>query len=705
MLSRSDRQTMFDLPSLEPLFRPRSIAVIGASATPDKIGGVPVHYLKSFGYPGAIYPVNPNHAQVQGLKACAGIGAVPGPVDLAVVAVPANMVPAALEQAAAAGVRSVVLFSAGFAEIGEAGAAEQRKITALARRAGMRILGPNCLGLMDIANGGYATFSPVIGMGQAKAGGIGLVSQSGAFGAFAYTLARERGLGLSHWITTGNEADVELADCLAWLAKDPATKVILAYMEGCRDGEKLQAALQIAREAGKPVVITKVGRTELGAAAAASHTAALAGRDAIYEALFRQYGVYRARSIEEFFDVGYAVSVGTIPRSDRIGLVTVSGGVGVLMADEAMERGLDAAPLPAAAQDRIKAMVSFAATRNPVDVTGQVANDRTLLDRTIDIMLHDGPYDSMIVFLAASGLTEPGAEAMLKTARAMRAARPDLLVAFCSVFRPALREALEQVGCLTFEEPTRAVRALAALAYFGRSGGHAPAIQPASTAPALRPGTLNEYETLQILRSAGIPVVASRLVTAVDAAEAAAREFGYPVVVKVVSRDILHKSDVGGVRLNLHDGPAVREAFTAVTGSARRSLPDARIDGALIAPMVRDGIECILGVQRDPVFGPVVMFGLGGIFVEVLKDVSFRVAPFDEAEAHRMIREIRSAGILDGVRGKPAADIDALARALATLSQFAAAAGEPLQKRDIKPLLVLPRGKGALALDAVLVAR
>lgn len=468
--------------TLDRLFRPGSVAVIGASSTPSKIGGLPIAFLLANGFQGEVYPINPKADEIQGLKAYPSIGEVAGKVDLVIIAVPAAMAPTAVDEAIAAGVRGIVLFSSGFAEISDEGATIQARMVARARDAGVRILGPNCLGFMNLREKVFATFSPVVNQGVAPTGRIGLVSQSGAYGAYAFTLARERGLGLNYWITTGNEGGVDFADVVAWLARDPDTDVILGYMEGCRDGRKLEAALAAARDAGKPVVITKVGRTDIGAQAAASHTAALAGEDAIFDAVFRRYGVYRAYSIEEFFDVGYAVSVAGMPRGGNLGVFTVSGGAGVLMADDAADVGLTLPELDAEGQKKIRDMVPFAAPRNPVDITGQITNDIGLLKTALGTMLEHGDYPMMIAFLAAAGLGPLG-ENMAGQLAEVRRRYPDTVFCAVSVFTDKVRAVLEEAGCLAFQDPSRAIRALSALARFAENRGVRRAAPPASPAP------------------------------------------------------------------------------------------------------------------------------------------------------------------------------------------------------------------------------
>lgn len=728
-------------PTLSRLFTPRSIAIVGASATPGKIGAMPVSLLRQHGYDGRILPINPRADSIQGLPAAPDLAALDTDVDLVILAVPAAHAAQALQSARPGQVGGAVVFTSGFSETGAEGVAMQETLCAIARERGIRLLGPNCLGYMNVRHKVYATFSPAPANGAVALGGIGMVSQSGAFGAYAYCMARERGLGLSHWISTGNEADIDVADCINWLAHDADTRVIMAYMEGCRDGAKLRRALAAARDAGKPVVVTKIGRTQAGAQAAASHTAALAGDDAVYDALFRQYGALRARSIEDFFNLGYALDTWQQrPQGKRLGIFTISGGVGALMADEAEEAGLSLPEPDAAAQARLLERVPFAGPRNPVDVTGQVVSEPGLLLATADDMLADGRYDALAVFLAAAGSSETLWPTFETFAREMRARHPDVPLAFCALFPPERRRELERLGTLVFEDPSAAIRTIGAVAGLAgatsdaasngsktgstnsstngsttgttsgntdgtsNAGPNALASVPsvnASTAP-LR-DTYNEVQAMDVLRQAGLPVPDCTLATDADTAVAAAARAAGPVVLKVVSPDILHKSDVGGVKLNLSGEDAVRHGHAAILDSVRTHCPTARIDGVLVAPMAPKGVECIVGMHSDPVFGPVVMFGLGGVFVEVLKDVSFRLAPFDHAQALSMIREIKGYALLQGARGAPPCDINALANALVALSRFADARREDFSSVEINPLLALPDGQGVLALDAVLI--
>ena len=689
-----------DLPSLEPLFRPRSIAVLGASSSPTKVGGRPVAALIRNRFEGAIYPVNPRSDTIQGLPAFASVKDIPAAVDLAICTVPPAAVMGVLAECAEKEVGALVVFTSGFAEVGEGDA--QVAMAGLAREAGIRLMGPNCMGMANFGSRAIASFHPAFAE-EVVPGQIGLVSQSGAFGGLAYMLARERGHSLSYMFTTGNEADVDIGDCTAFLAEDEATKAILLYMEGCRNGPKFLAALERARATETPVIAIKLGRTEAGAAAAASHTAALAGEDAVYDSLFRQFGVYRAESIEEFFDVARSSVIGTLPANDRVAMVTVSGGVGVLMADDANGRGLSVPEMPEAAQRRMLELVPFAAARNPIDVTGQFLNDPSLLDQFIELAATNGDYGSLVSFQGSIGRNPALMEATRASWIARKRSNPDMHFAVSGFCTPDYTEALEAAGIPVYEEATHATRAVAALAGFARSFRERRA-RPDVPAPAALPaGPVNELAALDILAAAGVPTVPARHTrTAREAADAAA-DLGFPVVLKVLSADILHKSDIGGVRLGIADRAAAETAFDESLAASRAAEPDAAIDGCIVAPMVSGGVETILGVQRDPVFGPIVMFGLGGIFVEALKDITFRAAPFDETEARAMIEEIAAYPVLTGLRGQPPADLDALAAALSRLSCFAAANAATIESLDLNPFLVRP--SGALALDAVLVTR
>ncbi|MCO5082084.1 MAG: acetate--CoA ligase family protein [Rhizobiaceae bacterium] len=690
---------------LDALFRPRSVAILGASDDPTRISGRPVRYLIEGGFKGPIYPVNPNRDTVQGLKAYKSLADVPETPDVALLAVSAGLTEQAVRECAARGVRAAVIFSAGYAESGGEGLAIQKRITDIARSGGLRLLGPNCLGVFNPQTGFFGTFTQSLDREMPHAGPLGIVSQSGAYGSHIAYLARQRGIGINYWITTGNEADVDVAESLEWMAAQPDIKVIMAYVEGVRDGERFRHALALAQKNRKPVVMMKVGRSEIGARAASSHTASLAGSDAIYDALFRQYGVHRAATTEEQIDVAYACARGIFPSGNKLGVVTLSGGAGVLISDAAERYGMDVAPMPPAAQEALKALLPFATVTNPVDTTAQALNDMTLLARNIEVMLDQGGYDALIGFFT----TVPNTRTLsgpLREAIAGGCARfPDRLIALEMVADRDVVRDYERAGFLVFEDADRAVAALAALARFGQAFGRAAEIRPVSPAPSIGTEALSEHAAKALLGAAGVPFLAERLAADAGAAGDAADAIGYPVVLKIVSAQIEHKTEIGGVIVSVADRSGVEKGFATLLERAAAHRPDAAIEGVLVAPMAKKGVEVIVGVSRDPVFGPAVMFGLGGVHVEVLKDVTFRLAPFGRGEAMRMIGEIRGHAMLDGVRGAAPSDVDALADLLVRISEFAAAHRDDVETVDLNPVIALPKGEGVVALDALVVPR
>lgn len=697
---------------LATLFSPQSIAIVGASDTATKIGGIPLDYCGRFGYAGEVYAVNPRSSTVQGRLSYASLRAIGKPIDLAIFAIPQEAVDAAVDDAIAAGVRNIVLFSSGYAELGAAGAAAQQLLATKTRAAGIRVLGPNCLGMMNVANQIYATFTPAPNAGRVPLGRIGLVSQSGAFGAYAYSMARERGIGLSHWVTTGNEVDVQVADCIAWMATDPATEVIMAYMEGCQDGPRLCAALALAQSHRKPVVMVKVGTTAIGAAATASHTASLAGDDAVYNAIFARYGVLRAHTLTEFFDIAASVSIAGIPRDNSIGLYTVSGGVGALMADAASQHGMAVTELSASAQATLRGWVPFCAPRNPVDITGQVTNDFSLIERSACLMLEDQAYGSWLGFLAAAGTSPTFWPILTGLVTTLRQRFPNTVLAISTLLPPDKRAALEAMGCLVFADPSDGIRTLATLAKLRQSfetcpAAHAiaaPVAAPAESPIHLPAGNLSESQSLAKLKAAGVPVADHQLVQSADEAVQAWAALGSKIALKVDSADIPHKSDIGAVALNLQTEEEVRDAFTQIQANVKRARPDAHINGMLAARMVEGGVECIAGVRRDPVFGHVLVLGLGGVHAELLKDVSLRVLPIRRSDALAMVHALKGAFLLTGVRGKPAVDIEGLVDALMALAAFAIRAGDSLDSAEINPLICRPAAAGGcVAVDALVI--
>ncbi|SDB29712.1 acetate--CoA ligase family protein [Belnapia rosea] len=689
--------------SLDPLVRPRSVALIGASDEPARIGGRPIAYMKERGFAGAIYPVNPKRTTVQGLPAFASIADLPEAPDVAIIAVPSALAIPALEELGAKGCRAVICFTAGFAEMDEKGAVEQQRMTEVARRHGIRLLGPNCLGVFNDAIRFYGTFTASFEKGWPIPGRIGIASQSGAYGTHIFSAALDRGIGTQVCITTGNEAEVSLGDALGWMAQAPEVDVICAYAEGIRDRDQFLAALDLARRNRKPIVMMKVGRSQLGGAAAQSHTASIAGDDAVTQAVLDEFGVVRARTTEEMLDIAYAATRRIYPAKNTLGVLTVSGGAGVLISDAAEAAGLPMPPMPEEAQARLRALIPFCAPRNPVDCTAQVTNDLKLISTFAESVAVDGGYASILSFWSQTAAGRSLGPKLHQEMRAVREAHPDRLWVM-SMLAPNKVRDYEADGWLCFEDPSRAVVAIEAMGRFGAAFAKAEASSPEIPLPQVElPATTpSEAVAKSLLAGAGIPAVPEHAAPDSEAAVAAAESIGYPVVLKILSPDIIHKSEMGGVLLDITDAGQVRQGFATLLDRARHHAPAARIEGVLVAKQIKGAVEMALGVFRDPVFGPVAMVGLGGIFIEVLKDVAFRRCPFDTTEAERLIRSLRGFPLLDGARGRPKADVAALAGALSALSAFAVAAGPRLAGVDVNPMLVLPAGQGCYAADAVI---
>ncbi|WP_312526933.1 acetate--CoA ligase family protein [Comamonas sp.] len=693
--------------SLDALFHPRSVALVGASSDPERIGGRPLRFMLEAGFAAPIYPVNRSGALIQGLQSYQKVSDIPFPVDQAIICVPVAGVEEAVRDAIAKGVKAIQVMTAGFAEIDAAGRALQDRIVGLCRAAGVRMLGPNSLGLLNVPARFFSTFSTFLNGAQPQPGSISLATQSGAFGSAAYGLATLRGLGFSKIIATGNEADVDVAESIDYLADDPDTRIICAAVESCRDGNRLRRALLKAARAGKPVLIMKVGRTELGAAAASTHTGSLAGNDKVYDTVFRECGALRPESIEEMLDIAYLYTVsGVLPANDELGVFTGSGGIGVLMADEAGAQGMELPPLPAPAREATLALLPFAVAANPLDMTAQVTSVASGTSRTLGVMLEHTRYGAVLGYLAHVGLSPERFASTQQEIAALAARHRERLTILVMLALPQVRSALEKQGVAVFEDPTRAVRAVAGLAKI-RQRWQALYQLPDGAQPAAPALALDDVHTesgaKRALSAAGLPVPPEYLCSTAAQAAAAAAEVGFPVVAKIVSPDIAHKTEVGGVMLNLQDAAAVERAFGTLMDRARTARPDARLEGVLIAPMLSGGVEVILGLHRDPTFGQMVMYGSGGTAVELFQDVALASAPLSTARAQALVDAVRSSQLLRGWRGGPQYDEAALVQALCRLSEFAVQHADSIQSVDINPLMV--RTEGAMCLDAVIELR
>ncbi|MFO1328804.1 MAG: acetate--CoA ligase family protein [Rubrivivax sp.] len=691
-------------PRLEGLLRPRSIALIGASADLGKINGRPLKHLLGKGYAGRILPVNPKYGQIAGLPCVPTIDALPEAADLAVVMVPAAEVVASVQALGRRGVGAAVVFSSGFGEMGPEGKRLEAELAIVARASGVRLLGPNCLGFVNAFENVYATFSQYAD-GPTGAGPIAFVTQSGAFGTAIAALVRQRGLGLGYFVNTGNQADLSFAELMSEVVDDPRIRVCAGYLEGLDDGAALVTLAERCRSLGKPLVLTKVGRLAAGARAAASHTGSLAVPDAVFDAVLRQHGVLRARNEEQMLDMLEALAQPRAALGPGLGIATQSGGAGVMMADRAEELGLQVPTLTPAVQQRVAAvMPAFGAAGNPVDVTGQFVARPELLREAVLALMDDPQVHVGIVWLQ---LMTAHVDTLVPLFEAIHAATTKPLFVCWVAAPPEALQRLRAAGIVVYGAGERAVEGAAALVAWHdtmrREAEPLPALPPPAWPAPPAPGVQPTVQATEWLRAAGVPMAPVALAVDEDAAVAAWRAFGAPVALKIESPELTHKTEVGGVLLHLNDEAALRQAWRTLMANVRAQSPQARIDGAVVQPMAGGHLELVVGVQRDPVFGMVVMVGFGGVWVEVLKDVSFRRAPFGPDEAQRMLAELRLAPLLDGVRGQPAVDRGAVARLLSSLSGWAATMAPWLAELDLNPIRV--GREGPVAVDCVMVLR
>lgn len=692
--------------AIRRLIRPASIAIVGASADFGKVNGRPLKHLLDKGYGGRILPVNPKYERIAGLPCVPTIAALPEAADLAIVAVPAAEVADSIDALGRRGVRAAVVFSSGFGETGPEGRALEQRVAALARQHGLALCGPNCLGFVNAFDKVYATFSQYAD-GETGPGPVAFVTQSGAFGTAIAALARQRGLGLGYFINTGNQADLDFAELMLAVVDDPRIRVAAGYLEGLEDGASLIRLAERCHALGKPLVLTKVGRMASGQRAAASHTGALAVADAVFDAVVRQHGVLRARNEEQMLDMLQALSQDRRAEGRGLGIATQSGGAGVMMADRAEEVGLAVPELGEATRTRLlQVMPAFGSAGNPVDVTGQFVARPELLRESVIALLDDPAVHIGIVWLQ---LMTAHVDTLVRIFCEIRdRSHKPWFVCWVAAPEAALAR-LRAEGIVVFRAGERAVEAAAALARHGeflrRHARTVPALPvpaPAGLAEAAD-GVQPSVLATEWLRAAGLPMAPVALARSADEAVALWRASGRAVALKIESPDITHKTEVGGVLLGLDDEAALRAGFDTLLARARQQRPQARLDGVLVQAMAGGHLELVVGVQRDPAFGPVVMVGFGGVLVEVLKDVAFRRAPFDDNEALAMLAELRMAPLLDGVRGQPAVDRRAIARLLAGLSRWAAAMQPRLAELDLNPVRVGP--DGPLAVDCVMVLR
>lgn len=697
---------------IDAFFNPKAVAIIGASRNPAKLGYAVLANLIESGYQGKIYPVNPGGEEILGYASSVSMADLPETPDLAVVVIPYPHVPEAIKACGEKGVKSVIVISAGFRETGREGLELELEVLRLVKSYGMRLIGPNCLGVIDTHQPLNVTFAAG---GMPPKGSIAFMSQSGALGTAVLDMSLAgKHVGFSKFISLGNKGDISEIDLIRYLADDPQTKVILAYSEGLPSGQEfMEVARDVSRK--KPIIMLKSGVTQAGMKAVSSHTGSLAGAEQAYTAAFYQSGVLRARTMADLFDYALAFGYQPILKGERIAIVTNAGGPGILATDALEGAGLRLAKLENETIRQLEAFLPDAASAaNPVDVLGDARADR--YEMAFEKVMADPNVDGMIVILTPQAMTEIEATAHALGKLAQRSTKP-ILGCFMGEHRiEAGITVLAQYGVPNYPFPERAALAFAAMrdyvALQKRPSTQITAIETDNSkvsgvfekSRAAGRVAIGEAESRAILEAYHFRIPKNDLAATAEDAVRIANEIGYPVVLKIASPDILHKTDVGGVKVGLNSASDVRDAFELIVYRAKRYVPDADIWGCLVQEMVPTGLEVLIGMSRDPQFGPLVTFGLGGIYVEALKDVTFRIAPFGEADAYEMLSEIRAHSLLDGVRSKPPVDKAALVDALLRISKLVTDFPDILEL-DINPLMVYEKGQGVLALDMRMILR
>jgi acyl-CoA synthetase (NDP forming) len=708
---------------LSPLMNPKSVAIIGASQRTtsglnrEPRGNRVIRNLRNFGYPGQVVAINPKYSEVMDCPCYSDIAAIPEPVDCVVLAVPNRHVPDLLESAANAGTRAAVVFSAGFAETGAEGKERQARLEALSRERGFLICGPNCYGVLNVF-GKAILFASTIPPGF-LAGPVALVSQSGGLSTtIANALMLNRHVGLSHIVSCGNQSGASFEEYFNYFVDDHNTRVIAAFVEGFKQPDKLLAVAKKAATHNKPLIILKGGRSEVSKRAAATHSGSLAGAAEVVDAAFRQGGIVSVRSLNELIDAVSVFSCDTFVKhyngGRRIGVLSGSGGECTLVSDAAASVGLEVPELTETTKSQLQeAVADFGNMNNPLDGTGAMYDDEKIFPRLLQALVDDANIDIVTINLEANDPRPKELKSGNRFSAAIEKAAASAkkpIACFSSVVGgpvdPEILVPLREAGVPLMEGAecaTATIRNLAEYYEFQRNQAQTAkaAASPPTARKKLPSGVLPAESAFRLFDEFGIPVVRSVLAHSADEAAAASDRMGYPVVLKIESAEITHKSDIGGVALRLSNAMEVRDAHARILTEVRRRTPAAKIDGVVVQKMASEGVEMILGVKRDPLFGPVVLCGFGGILVELLKDVAIGIPPLSREQARDMIKRLRGFSILGGVRGKPPADADALCDAIVAVSRLAVSLGDQLVGLDINPLIVLPKDDGVVAVDAL----
>ncbi len=725
--------------TLARAFDPRGIAIIGASADPTRIGGHPLRALRNAGYKGGVYPVNPKYPEIAGWTCYPTAKAIDGPCDLAIIAVPAAAAPAAVRDAGEAGISVAIILTAGFREAGAPGRKLEAELLAAARETGIRLIGPNCQGMLVMQSRVWAVFGSLAEETELRPGTVSGAFQSGGFGFGIVNLSEQQGAGFRICVSTGNETDVTMPELIGAMLDDPGTDMAFGLLEGTPDARRFLEVGRRSLETGKPVLIWKSAVTEQGAKAAASHTANMTGSTDLWRAALKQAGLIEVDDVEPITDIAKLVAQGRLPKGPRVGVLSISGGSSIVFADRATQGGLVFPGFAKSTHDALSRIIpSFGSVENPADVTAGVFNNMDILTQAISIVLDDPGIDQVVLMLASI----PGAGALLAAkAIAAAAARTDKPVTLVWSGRRSKSEpayaVLEEARVPIVPTPPRMAAAMAKLTRFsldrerllprlradadaslpsplgGGGGGNPHASGRSAIPPTPNPspqgggefrGTLTELESKQLLAHYGIPVTREVLVPPGGDPLDLAGHLKPPFAVKIVSADIAHKSDIGGVRLGIATHAELAAAILDVTGRSRKAMPSARIEGVVVAEMAR-GIETLIGVVNDASFGPAIALGMGGVTAEVMKDVTYRIAPFGIETAREMIAELKSAPLFHGYRGSPPADVEALAGCLVKVARLAWDLRDSLAELDVNPLFVGATGHGVVAADALAILK
>lgn len=708
--------------SLEPLLNPRSIAMIGASDNAGRIGGMPLELLSHFGFAGEVYPVNPKYTEVFGYRCYAQVEDMPAVPDLAVLAIGARDVTAMLRRCHAVGIRAAVVYAAGFAEEGAAGVQLQQELVQFCRESGMQVAGPNCMGLANLNTRAFTAFAAIFKTAsmQSDTGCVSVLTQSGNVCSALYGLLRAQDLPVSHFINTGNEATVDFAQYLAYLAEDPHTEIVLGYVEQIRDGRRFIDACRRFQMQGKVLVVLKAGVTEKGAVAVQSHTSALAGDQKIYEAAFRDLNVIAADDFAQMANIAMLARLRHRTAGARIGVVTMSGALGAILTDRFIQAGLQLPDLPDDVQAQLRQGIpAYGMVGNPVDVTGNIVNDPQFIVQVLQALAVTPALDTVVIN-APGYMLDRMAQPLIEVVQKY----PRLFVAI-DTGNASCRQALREAGVAVFDDLGHAVRALGPFLTWQerRSQRHAPIdtdndhggidAQPVAGRVSAAGGQVpmevpvlpcHEVDARRYLAGFGLPDPDVRIARTCEEAAALAEQLGVPLAMKVVSADLAHKTEAGGVLLSITGAQAAAQAYEQILENCRNYQPDAAIAGVMITPMQQGVAELLVGATRDPVFGPVLTVALGGIMTEIYRDTAHALLPVTHSEAVQLLRSLKAFALLDGFRGRPRADVDAVAQAMVAVGH-AFLAGQPtLDQIEINPLLVRQAGSGVVMLDALLLA-